>query len=177
MLAVVALSRSPVSRAKLTELLWGDRGEEQAKASLRQALYEVRDLSSAGLLTASRETVAIGPKRLWTDIGAIEAPANGSAIADLLDEAEWPPLSDLDDITPELDEWLQTERSRLSTLIMQRAADAGEGSDPARDAGLRMLWSASTRWTNELRRSASARTLPSATGLPRTGGSSGSSDA
>ena len=82
------------------------------------------------LLTASRETVAIGPKRLWTDIGAIEAPANGSAIADLLDEAEWPPLSDLDDITPELDEWLQTERSRLSTLIMQRAADAGEGSDP-----------------------------------------------
>ena len=130
MLAVVALSRSPVSRAKLTELLWGDRGEEQAKASLRQALYELRDLSSAGLLTASRETVAIGPKRLWTDIGAIEAPANGSAIAHLLDEAEWPPLSDLDDITPELDEWLQTERSRLSTLIMQRAADAGEASDP-----------------------------------------------
>jgi len=131
MLAIVALSRSPVSRAKLTELLWGDRGEEQAKASLRQALYELRDLGTAGILTASRETVAIGPKHLWIDVGAIEVPASAENVADLLDEVDWPPLADLDDITSELDEWLQSERSRLATLIIQRGTDSAEAANPA----------------------------------------------
>ncbi len=37
LLAVLALSKGPVSRARLTDLLWGDRGEDQARASLRQA--------------------------------------------------------------------------------------------------------------------------------------------
>ena len=76
LLAIEAMSRSPVPRARLTDHLWGDRAEEQAKASLRQALYEVRDLSSSGLLDVSREAVALGPKRLWSDVGSVEGGSN-----------------------------------------------------------------------------------------------------
>ena len=126
LLAIVALSKGAVPRSKLTDLLWGDRGEEQAKASLRQALYELRDLSGAGLLTVSRELVSAGPKRLWTDTGMIESATVPSEVAEALSEIQWPPLSDLNDITPELDDWLRTERTRLSTCVLQKGSDAAE---------------------------------------------------
>ena len=125
-LAILALAKGPVTRARLTDLLWGDRGEEQAKASLRQALYELRDLASRGLLTASRDTVAIGPKRLWTDVSSIENMTEPSELAEALEEVEWPALAELDDVTPELDEWLRNERVRLSTVFLQNGVEAAE---------------------------------------------------
>lgn len=134
LLAIVALTKAPVPRARLTDLLWGDRGEDQAKASLRQALYELRDLSNAGLLTVNREVIAIGPKRLWMDIGEIESTGEPRALADALDDAQWPPLADLDDVTPDLDEWLRGERNRLTSLLLQRGAEAAEGALSTGDA-------------------------------------------
>ncbi len=137
LLAVIALSKGNVPRSHLTNLLWGDRGEEQAKASLRQSLYELRSLTSAGLLTVTREFVSAGPKRLWTDVGAIESSLNksdGAAFADALDEVQWPPLADLDDITPELDEWLRDERNRITSLVVQRGTELAEASLAERNA-------------------------------------------
>ena len=126
LLAVIALAKGSVTRSRLTDLLWGDRGEDQAKASLRQALYELRDIASAGLITVSRDTVAIGPKRLWTDVGEVEAAIEPAALADALEEVEWPPLGDLDDVTPELDEWLRNERVRLSTVLLQKGVESAD---------------------------------------------------
>ena len=131
LLAVIALSKGNVPRSQLTNMLWGDRGEEQAKASLRQALYELRDLTGIGLLTVSRDFVSAGPKRLWTDVGAIEAAlakSDDSAFASALDEVQWPPLADLDDVTPELDEWLRDERSRITSLVVHRGTELVEAS-------------------------------------------------
>ncbi|HJR82383.1 MAG TPA: BTAD domain-containing putative transcriptional regulator, partial [Sphingomicrobium sp.] len=137
LLAVIALAKGNVPRSQLTNLLWGDRGEEQAKASLRQALYELRDLTGTGLLTVTREFASAGPKRLWTDVGAIEAAlARGEVaeFADALDEVQWPPLADLDDITPELDEWLRDERNRITSLVVQRGTELAETSLASGDA-------------------------------------------
>ena len=128
LLAIVALAKGSVTRSRLTDLLWGDRGEAQAKASLRQALYELRDLSSSGLMTVSRDSVAIGPKRLWTDVNEVETVGEPAALADVLEEAEWPPLCELDDVTPELDEWLRNERVRLSTLLVQKGVEAADNA-------------------------------------------------
>ena len=133
-LAVVALSKSPVSRARLTDLLWGDRGEEQAKASLRQALYELRDLGASGLLTTTRESVDLGPKRLWTDIGAFYGSSDPSQLADQLQDIQWPLLGDLDDVTPELDEWLRGERTRVSAQIGQKSLEAANTALTGGDA-------------------------------------------
>ena len=134
LLAIVALSKGPVPRSRLTELLWGDRGEEQAKASLRQALYELRDLSNAGLLTVNRELVAVGPKRLWTDVGEIDAARDPIEIADRLQHVQWPAITDLDDITPELDDWLRGERTRIAVSILQKGTDAAEEAVAGGDA-------------------------------------------
>jgi TolB-like protein/DNA-binding SARP family transcriptional activator/Tfp pilus assembly protein PilF len=134
LLAVVALSKGPVPRSRLIDLLWGDRGEDQAKASLRQALYELRDLSNAGLLTVNRELVDVGPKRLWTDVGEIDAASDPAQIADRLQDVQWPAIGDLDDITPELDEWVRSERVRLAAAILQKGADSAQQALGSGDA-------------------------------------------
>ncbi len=58
-------------RERLCGLLWSDRGEVQARASLRQCLFELRDsLSSAGLdlLDVGRETLALRTTATTSDI-------------------------------------------------------------------------------------------------------------
>ena len=138
LLAVVALAGTPVARSRLGNLLWGDRGEEQAKASLRQALYELRPLADSGALCADRQTVSLNRAKLPTDLSELErgfARGDFAGVASALERVQWPLLSDLDDLTPELDEWLRDERARISSAIVHGAAglaqSALEASQPA----------------------------------------------
>ena len=129
LLAVVALSKGPVSRARLTDLLWGDRGEDQARASLRQALYELRMLASGGYLKSDRESIALGPKRLATDLSEIQRLIDErdiDALTEALGRIETPILASLDDITPELDDWLRDERARIGSGIISDAIAMAE---------------------------------------------------
>lgn len=125
LLAILALSKTPLTRSRLTELLWGDRGEEQAKASLRQALYELRDLASRGFICADRETVGAGPKPLPSDLATLHRRIDEhdtGGVEEALGEIGSPLLGTLDGITPELDDWLRDERNRLSASITERSA-------------------------------------------------------
>ena len=136
LLAILALAKGPVPRSRLTDLLWGDRAEEQAKASLRQALYELRGLSSSGFICADRESVGLGPKKLSTDVALLQraiAESKSDDLADFLQAIDCPLLATLDDITPELDHWLRDERQRLagaigggSCTVAEAALDEGE---------------------------------------------------
>src|SRR5579884_1199330 len=129
LLAVLALSKGAVTRCRLTELLWGDRGDEQAKASLRQALYEIRELANRGFVTADRESVRLGPKRLSSDLAIVQrsiAENDAAAVADALQQIDCPLLGTLDDITPEFDEWLRDERARLSSALVAQSATLAE---------------------------------------------------
>jgi DNA-binding SARP family transcriptional activator/TolB-like protein len=140
LLAIVALSRAPVSRARLSDLLWGDRGDDQARASLRQALYEVRAVLGDGPVVADRQFISLGAKTLSTDVAEVErliARNDAQGLADALESSQWPPLADLDDITPELDEWLREERGKIAASVAQgavRIAEAALGSGRAADA-------------------------------------------
>ncbi|HEU5286464.1 MAG TPA: hypothetical protein VFU20_08175, partial [Sphingomicrobium sp.] len=59
LLAFLALSRRPASRDQLADLLWSGRGAEQAKSSLRQAIFELRHLGDeqASLISLGRDEV------------------------------------------------------------------------------------------------------------------------
>lgn len=69
--ALVALLALPPSlgwpREQLTALLWGDRDEELARGSLRQALAELRRLIGDDALVADRDTVAFDPASVTID--------------------------------------------------------------------------------------------------------------
>src|SRR6185295_2865595 len=129
LLTLIALSRTPLPRARLSDLLWGDRGDEQAKGSLRQALYELRSLSSNGYIVADREAVGAGAKKLSTDVSLVQRfidDTDAAELADALDDVESPLLGGLDDITPELDDWLRDERSRISSSLVSGALVVAE---------------------------------------------------
>lgn len=137
LLAVLALSKSPVSRTRLADLLWGDRGEEQARASLRQALYELRAVAGGGYLSVDREAVGLGPKRLPTDVASIQGlieGGDGPALAEALELSELPFCSSIDGVTSELDEWLREERGRIDNLLVSGGVAVAEKSLCSGDA-------------------------------------------
>ena len=144
LLAVLALSPGMVaSRDRLAGLLWSDRGDEQARNSLRQALVALRkDLGDGGLdiIEAEREQVRLLGERVTVDAAemarlvrdgkAAEAAAfYGGALLDgihVRDEA--------------FEEWAVDERRRLADLafdVHERSYEAANG--PERLATARKL--------------------------------------
>jgi TolB-like protein/Flp pilus assembly protein TadD len=108
-----------LTREKLIGLLWSDRGEAQARNSLRQALAALRrDLSGIEPppLTIDGDTVVLVGAAVSTDVGAFEELA-ASASADQLRQAaklyEGDLLDGLAVRDPAFDDWLTFERSRL----------------------------------------------------------------
>lgn len=85
-----------VPRHQLIDLLWGDRGEAQARDSLRQSLAEIRR-TTGDLVSASYDQVWIEPNCLKV------RPLQGADA-----------FADLDHITPEFDSWLVEARQRCS---------------------------------------------------------------
>jgi TolB-like protein len=139
LLAYLALnSGRPLARDRLAGLLWGDRGETQARDSLRQSLAAIRQaFRQAGLdpVTADRETVTFDPAGIHLDAAdfarlAPEQGTCGRAIplyrGDLLDG--------IDGATPEFEAWLRPERERLAGIairLVDTAAARGQQSDSA----------------------------------------------
>jgi hypothetical protein len=72
LLAYLALPPGQAHRRdKLAALLWGEMRDEQARTSLRQALYDVRKTLGAGAAAALRtegETVALDPPAVDLDV-------------------------------------------------------------------------------------------------------------
>src|SRR5512139_392953 len=118
------------TREQLACLLWTDRGADQARASLRQSLKELRGLAgTAGAIAMTRDAVRLDETSLAVDLHEIRHAAAGrdlAALAGLLEQARGDLLEDLVDIAPGFDEWLQAERPRQRDLLLDVALDAVE---------------------------------------------------
>jgi len=110
--AILALAAPrPVSRQKLSSLLWSTRDREQARASLRQALHELSIVLApcgAPLLHADRDQAWIDAGAVWVDaLEVVRADPVSPALLDLLDGTL---LEGLDGLDPAMDSWLASER-------------------------------------------------------------------
>lgn len=145
LLALVALSpQGSASRNRIAGVLWGDRGEAQARASLRQALHELRRALEATelghALAVDRDTVAL-------DLAALEVDARlDPALAEHLPltalEARLTPwttglMEDLDGVAPPLDDWLREERGNRRAALV-RAVTARLAREAPSDQVLRL---------------------------------------
>ena len=148
LLAYLALSPSRFhGRDRLAGLLWGDRGDAQARDSLRQSLAALRNAFRKGgidPLRTDREQVVLDPAGISIDAAefadlARTAPVRAVPLyrGDLLES--------MDGSTPEFDEWLRPERHRLRELAI-RALEAavsseviGEGLEAAIALGRRLI--------------------------------------
>jgi TolB-like protein/DNA-binding SARP family transcriptional activator len=127
--AYVILTGAPVGRERLKGLLWGDRGDEQAAASLRQALYELRDVVAgpAPVLVVSRDQVAPG-EGVDIDLAELSALTDAGELAariGALAAGAEPLGDDLGGLTPEFDDWLAAERARLRERALAAGLAAG----------------------------------------------------
>ena len=112
-----------MSREHLAGLLWSDRGEAQARSSLRQALVSLRkDFQEAepGFLSVKDTRVAIDPTRALIDVVAFQRLSASADIGALRDAAalyrgEF--LADTYIRDPVFDEWLTSERRRLADVL------------------------------------------------------------
>ncbi|MEE8173656.1 MAG: BTAD domain-containing putative transcriptional regulator, partial [Alphaproteobacteria bacterium] len=114
-----------VPRARLVHLLWSERGEEQARGSLRQALAALKKGLRESApdepvpLVSGRETVALAAEQVVVDAGQFERLAQSGDIADLL-AADALYRGDLLDgfelAEMPFQEWLGHERERFREL-------------------------------------------------------------
>jgi TolB-like protein/Flp pilus assembly protein TadD len=129
-------------REKLMALLWSDRGEEQARASLRQALAELRRcLGEPSPLQASRDTITLDPAMISVDAVVFEQLAKADNIGEAAALYLGPLLDGHGVHDDGFEEWLRIERTRLHHLAistLDRYANAARG-DKAIDTAQRLL--------------------------------------
>ena len=126
LLAYLALRRgAPTARATLTGLLWGDRSENQARASLRQTLSALRkELGNAAakLLTTSQDSISLAQHGIWVDVHAVEDAARESS-TEMLESAaalfRGELLEGLALNEPAFDQWLTAERERARSQMLR----------------------------------------------------------
>ena len=103
LLALLAAERRPLARVRIIDLLWSNRQEEQARASLRTLLADLKAQHGDDfrrLLTVERERVELGAA-VRCDLDRPERMSGGGEL-----------FEDLDHLDPELDDWLRAERER-----------------------------------------------------------------
>ena len=123
-----------IARSTITDLLWGERGEDQARASLRQTLSELRGLFATAPvqpITATNETLSWKTDVAWIDTlvlrrAAVAAGADEWEAAAACMRGEF--LEGLDIGEPGFEQWLTGERQRLrqqsSTILAALMTDA-----------------------------------------------------
>jgi tetratricopeptide (TPR) repeat protein len=118
-LAMLAVApRGSRSRLWLRDKLWSDRGEEQASASLRQALLDIRQAlgpAASAAVSADKNTVSLDLAAVEVDALMLLDPALGQSA---LPETEHF-LEGIDVRDPEFEEWLTLERQSWLARIEQ----------------------------------------------------------
>jgi len=127
--ALLAYLALPTGRAhprdKLAALLWGDLGQKQARANLRQGLAALRRaLPDTGALRLAGETVALDAVAVTVDARRFEegvaGPPEGLAASLALYQGDL--LAGLTLQEEPFEEWLLAERERLRELALEAAA-------------------------------------------------------
>jgi TolB-like protein/Tfp pilus assembly protein PilF len=157
--ALVACLALPVGtswpRDKLITLLWGDRSDEQARASLRQALAELRrTLRGGAAVQTEGDAVRLDPALIEVDAMAFEQAVKAGDLPKAAALYRGQLLDGLHLREDSFGDWLRIERTRLQNLatgaLSRLAAEQdGEASiatalqllriDPAREDTHRLL--------------------------------------
>ena len=139
LLAYLALNAGRLlARDRLAGLLWGDRGETQARDSLRQSLAAIRQaFRQVGLdpVVSDRDSATFDPKGIDIDAVVFErlaGEAGGHVQAASLYRGAL--LEGIDGVTPEFEAWLGPERERLASIAVRLVEQIAQTSAPSEKA-------------------------------------------
>ena len=108
-----------ISRDRLAAMLWGDRTDRQARANLRQMLYELKPL-----MQASAPILGFDRHSAWFE-SACDLDTDALMRCDAAELAASLPgrgeifLADLDGVSAEFDDWLAPERASAEAALKQ----------------------------------------------------------
>jgi len=148
---LVACRGSAIPRETLMGLFWGERGDEQARASLRQTLSQIRQALGPGfasMIVADRENVQFTAPDARIDIKEVARFRNCDDIERLTKTLEGVRGEFLEGLSigePLFEQWLITEREAVRRQLIgafTRLAQLNEGEgriDDAITAHLRVL--------------------------------------
>jgi TolB-like protein/Tfp pilus assembly protein PilF len=130
LLAVLALPPGAThSREKLANLLWSDRGDGQARDSLKHAVARLRKClqpADTPPIVADRQSVRLDPASMTIDVATFEQLVQGGTPEEI-ERAIALYSGDLLDGTgvrdPAFEDWLLIERQRLRGLVEEAAAN------------------------------------------------------
>ncbi|WP_428483957.1 BTAD domain-containing putative transcriptional regulator [Rhodopila sp.] len=118
LLAILAMATpKPVLRLHLAALLWSQREQEQARASLRQSVHELQDTLGynwSHLLVADRHNLTLRGTGLHIDAASLTQPTRD--MPDVLERFRVVLLEDLSGLDPAFDRWLDEERARFARI-------------------------------------------------------------
>jgi len=112
-----------IARTTLVGLLWGERDETQARASLRQSLSELRGAlgAAAEAIAASKESVSFVRGAAWLDTRILETATTGENEAALGEAAALVAGDFLEGLAidePAFDQWQAAERERFRLMTL-----------------------------------------------------------
>jgi adenylate cyclase len=140
-----------VSRGILAGLLWGERSESQARASLRQTLSELRTAlagSARQPIAATKEAITWVAGSAWIDARVLEKAASSKDENTLIEAAGLIGGEIMEGLSlnePSFEQWLTSERERFRLTargIYERLSEAAEQSGKLEEAltwGLKLL--------------------------------------
>jgi DNA-binding SARP family transcriptional activator/tetratricopeptide (TPR) repeat protein len=136
------------TRERLVGLLWSESDEEHARASLRQAVHDIKlTFDSAGFagFRVDKQTLSLIRERRTCDFDEVLAAAAQGVVHSRLLESQRITetlLSGLDNVDPAFQVWVLTKRQLLLdrlTLALERLLPAEGGSRDATPAALALL--------------------------------------
>jgi DNA-binding SARP family transcriptional activator/TolB-like protein len=152
------------TRERLAALLWSERAERQARQNLRQCLLELRrEFEACGIepLKVDRETVALDPGLISTDVDEFLTLSRSEDVADLqraMGLYAGPFLDGFDTDDGVFHDWIREQRARFesvaavafekSALRQDESGDGGQSIqaaerlvalDPLRESAQRLL--------------------------------------
>jgi DNA-binding SARP family transcriptional activator/TolB-like protein/Tfp pilus assembly protein PilF len=126
----------PVSRDELIALLWGDRDEEKARQSLRQALHQLRQALGTAL-EVSGDSVRMLEGTIALDVAMLERDLAAGLLDDAIGRWNGVFLRDTEDVGDETYRaWLEREREALRRSVgsaFKRVAAAAQAAGRIND--------------------------------------------
>lgn len=124
-----------IGRSVITGLLWGERSDSQARASLRQTLSELRGALKASVhhsIIATKDTVSWVPGSAWIDTKVVETSADSNNENELREAAELVGGELMEGLAVSevgFEQWLVGERERFRLLVGRIYARLMEGAE------------------------------------------------
>jgi DNA-binding SARP family transcriptional activator/TolB-like protein/Tfp pilus assembly protein PilF len=135
LLALLATSRKPLTREKVTAYLWPESDSEQARHLLSVAVYELRKAIHEDAIVSTRDEISLNPIYVDSDVAQFENAIAERDLAKAIELYRGPFLDGFHiNDAAEFERWVDGERDRLARAYARALEELAQQHSAAGDA-------------------------------------------